>query len=253
MAWAAVEIYYLLVASLVWTPTSEETGYEASNLIDGLDVTWWLATSSATQYLTFDSGFGNTVSADYLAIGSGHNLSTIGATVTWQYSTDAAAWNDVVTGSTPSDDKSLVIKAGSTQTYRAFRVAITGASAAAAITLCYMGMKTILKFADLYDPQRKRRNQVINITEGGRLDGAAIRYTQRQIDLKFKNADSTLYDKIDALWQNHGIKLFFIAYDPGDHATVIYPVYIDDKDRNAPFTVSGVLRKEGIKLKGLYE
>ena len=90
MAASEVEAYYDLVAALAWDPTSEETGYEAVNLLDGLDVTWWLAASGATQYLTFDSGVGNTVSADYLALGSGHNLNTVGATATWQYATDPA-------------------------------------------------------------------------------------------------------------------------------------------------------------------
>ena len=157
-------------------------------------------------------------------------------------------------GSAPSDDKSLVIVAGSTQTYRAFRLKITGASAAPAMTLLYMGMKTVLEFADLYDPQRRKRNQVINITDGGRLAGGAIRYIQREIVLKFRVVTQDIYDKIDALWQNQGLKIFFIAWEPGDNPTEIYPVYVDHSSRNAPFVLnSGVLRSDGLKLKGFYE
>jgi hypothetical protein len=39
-----------------YTPTSEESGFEASNLLDGLDSTFWKATSSATQEFIFDKG-----------------------------------------------------------------------------------------------------------------------------------------------------------------------------------------------------
>ena len=253
MASEAVEAYYELSDGLTLTPTTEETGFEASNLLDGLDVTWWLSTSGATQYLTYDSGVDNTIDFDYLAIGAGHNLFDVGATVTWQKADNALSWSDVVSGITPGDNKTFIQKAGSTQTYRGVRVAITGASAAIAITLLYIGMKTVLEFADLYDPDRKKRNQVINTTEGGRLAGAAIRFVQRLIDLKFRLVTDALHTKIDDLWNNHGIKLFFIAWDPGDHPTEVYPVYMDSKDRNAPFTVSGVYRKDRMKLMGLFE
>ena len=190
---------------------------------------------------------------NYVAIGAGHNLNTIGAGVEVYYSDDAAAYTKIGQTIYPKDDKSFVIELDVTYTRRALKVKIVDASAAANVTLCYVGLKTELKHANLYDPQRRKRNQGINITEGGRLAGAFIRYTQREIDLKFKNADSDLYNKLDALWQNHGIKLFFLAWEPNNHSQEIYPVYIDDRDRNAPFTVSGELRKDGIKLKGLYE
>ena len=136
---------------------------------------------------------------------------------------------------------------------RAVKVKITGASAAANITLLYVGKKTVLDYAELYDPHRRKRKQIINITEGGRVAGASIKYTMREVNLKFKNADDTLYNKIDELWQDHGLKLFFVLWEPNQHLTEVWPVYADDADRNAPFTVSGVLRNEGLKLKGLYE
>lgn len=254
MAAEPTEVYYKLSDSLVWTPTSEETGFEASNLLDGLDVTWWLSTSGATQYLTYDSGVGNTIDFDYMALGADHNLNTVGATVTWQKADNALSWSDIVPGVTPSNNKSLVQRAGSTQTYRAVRAVITGASGPIAITLLYVGLKTVLDFADLYDPQRRKRNQVINITEGGRLAGGAIRYTQREIRLKFRLVADALYQEIDSLWEDQGIKIFFLAWEPGDNPDDIYPVYIDDSGRNAPFILNaGVLRRDGLKLKGFFE
>jgi len=190
---------------------------------------------------------------DYLAIGAGHNLNTIGASVEWYYSDDAAAYTQIGQTISPPDDKSFVIKSDSTLVYRAIKVKITGASAAAQITLCTVGLTTVLGYANLYDPQRRKRNQIINLTQGGRLAGGAIKYYQREIDLKFRNVDNTLYGKIDDLWQDQGIKIFFLAWEPTEHSPEIYPVYIDDTDRNAPFVKSGVLRNDGIKLKGLYE
>lgn len=85
--WAKPTIYYDYdLSGLV--ASSELTGYEASKLLDRLESTWWKsANATVPMYITFDAGSGNTITADYLAI-SGHNLNTIGALITLQYSSN---------------------------------------------------------------------------------------------------------------------------------------------------------------------
>ena len=213
MPFSEVEAYYKTPVT-AWTPTSEVSSFEADNMLDGLDTTWWKATGSGDQELVFDAGVDNTIDFDYLAIGAGHNLNTIGATVTWQYGDNALSYSNVIAPFVPTDDKSFVMKAGSTQTYRAIKVKITGASAAANVTAMLCGELTVLGFARLYDPHRRKRKQIINITEGGRLAGAAIKSLMREVDLKFKQVDDTLYTKIDDLWQDNGLKMFFVSWEP---------------------------------------
>lgn len=252
MPFSEVEAYYKTPVT-GWTPTSEVAGFEADNMLDGLDVTWWRATGSGDQELVFDAGDGNTIDFDYLAIGAGHNLNTIGATVTWQKGDNALSYSNVIAPFVPTDDKSFVMKAGSTQTFRAIKVKITGASAAANITAMLSGELTVLGFARLYDPHRRRREQIVNITEGGRLAGASIKHTMREIDAKFKQVDDTLYTKIDDLWQNNGLKIFFLSWEPSEHSTEVWPVFISRNERNSPFVKSGVLRDDSLRLRGLYE
>lgn len=193
------------------------------------------------------------IAFDYLAIGAGHNLNTIGAQVEFYYSNDAAAYTQIGETYTPINDKSFIIKPSSILVHRAIKVKIINASAAANITSMLVGEKTILGYARLYDPHRRKRRQIINITEGGRLAGASIKYTMREVDLKFRQVDNDFYDRLDALWQNNGLKIFFLAWEPGTHPSEVWPVYISRDERNSPFVKSGVLRNDNLRLQGLYE
>ena len=71
--WAKPTIYYDHdLSGLI--ATSEVTGFEVGKILDRLESTWWKATSSADQFIVFDAGAGNTISADYLGVAN-HNLS----------------------------------------------------------------------------------------------------------------------------------------------------------------------------------
>lgn len=73
--WAKPILYYKhSLSGLV--ATSEVTGFEASKLLDRMESTWWKATSTADQFIAFDAGAGNTISADYFGVAN-HNLSGI--------------------------------------------------------------------------------------------------------------------------------------------------------------------------------
>ncbi|MCK5603554.1 hypothetical protein KAR91_16840 [Candidatus Pacearchaeota archaeon] len=248
MSWGDVTFLYDSVGPFI--ATSEEADFEAVNLSDGLDSTHWTATSTATQELIYDAGFGNTITFDYMALGAGHNLS--GATVTVKKSSDASSYSDVVTGFVVSDNKSLA-KFFTEVTDRAVKIVISGASIASYVTALHVGSKVELAKAGLYDPYRRKRDSKINYTESGRVAGAVINFTERKLKLKFKTADSTLYDKIDAWWETQGLKVFFMLWEPIGHSTDVYPVISDDKTFNAPFTVSGVFRNATVSLRGLQE
>ena len=248
MSWGDVTFLYNTVAPFV--ATSEETDFEAINLSDGLDSTHWTATSTVTQELIYDAGLGNTLTADYMSLGSGHNLS--GATVTVKKSSDAISYVDVVAGFVVSDNKSLA-KFFTEITTRAVKVIISGASVAPYITALHIGSKTELGKASLYDPYRRKRKSEINYTEGGRVAGSLINYTERDLQPKFESANDALYTKIDTWWETQGLKLFFMLWEPTNHPTDDFPVIADGDNFNAPFVVSGVLRDISLDLRGLKE
>src|SRR3990172_13005583 len=108
--WAKFKFFYDTMlgstgSSLVATTTA--TGdYLAAYIYNMLETNMWKAANTTTpMYLTYDAGSGNTKTADYLAI-IGHNLNTIGASTTHQYSTDnfTAHINNTFTGEAPASD-----------------------------------------------------------------------------------------------------------------------------------------------------
>jgi hypothetical protein len=247
MSWGDVTFLYDNIGA--YTPTSEESGFEAVNLTDGLESTHWTATSTATQELIYDAGVGNTVTCDFMAIG-GHNLA--GATVKLEESADAAAYTTVVAGFVVSDNNSLA-KFFTAETNRAFKVTITGASLAPYITTLYIGEKTELKKANLYDPNRKKRDQQITLSEAGRVAGALINYVERLISLTLDNCDNTVYDKVYTWFNVHGLKIFFVLWEPIEHPSDVWPVTSKDTGLNAPFIVPGQIRNISLELRGVAE
>ena len=115
------------------------------------------------------------------------------------------------------------------------------------------GEKVELKKANLYDPDRRKRDQTITYTEGGRVAGAVINFVERILGLKFKNCNAAIYDKVDAWWVNHGIKIFFFLWEPVEHPTDVWPVINNNPTLNAPYKVSGELREITLGLRGVAE
>lgn len=218
MSWNPIELYYAhSLAGLV--ATSEVTGYPVANILDGLDGTLWKATGTATQYITFDAGAGNTYSPDYDLIFC-HNLGTAGATVSLQYSTDnfASDINDIYTPFVPSNDK-VILKLFAPQARRYWRRKITGASVAPWIAYSRWGARVVLDHADGLTPYNVERKGNINVADDGTLQGIHEKYQEWGLDITFLDAETTLLNKILAWEAAVGMELFGVSWDPGDHSS----------------------------------
>ena len=79
-------------------PSTEESGYEAVNVVDALLYKKWRTETDTGEYIVFDAGSGNTFTLDSVAV-SGHNLSS-GATIKFQMHT-SDSWG------TPDLDETL--------------------------------------------------------------------------------------------------------------------------------------------------
>ena len=110
-------------------------------------------------------------SADYLLI-SGHNLNTVGAKITLQYSSDnfAADINDAIVY-VPKDDKTIVLEFDKIEA-RYTRLKIEDATAAPYMALAYWGDKMELKYATAsFDPHGEREHVNQNVSQTGVLLG----------------------------------------------------------------------------------
>lgn len=251
--WAKPKIYWK-DSLFGLSATSTATGFDVDNLLNRKEGDFWKATSTADQYITFDAGVGNTYQADYLVI-SGHNLNTIGATLTLQYSTDnfSGDINDAFTGYTPTSDLTLR-KEFTSQDKRYWRIKISGTpSAAAQMAIAYYGEKVELDYVDVsFDPNRQNRKAEVSVTQGGYVSGIHTAYTERQMSLKWQPIEIAIHDKIVALWETNGLKNFVIVWDETDHAADIFLMRMEASFNN-PFVRGGLYRNVSLNLKGRKE
>lgn len=250
--WAKVKIYYKTsLASL--TATSTATDYNVDNLLDFLENTSWKATSTATQYITYDAGVGNTYTADSLAI-SGHNLNTVGATLSLEYSTDnfVADVNDAFTAYEPASDFSLV-KTFTSLAKRYWRLKVTGGSAAYEMAIAFWGAGVELDYASRsFDQNRQKNKASVNFSQTGYLLGIHNKWIERSFKIQFRDADDSLYTKIKDLWDDHGLNNFFLVWESDEHATEIFLMRMKS-DFNSPFTRNAVYRNITLDLTGRVE
>lgn len=257
--WAKIKFFWSTMLGAVGSTlaaTSTAAGYAVASIYNMLEVNSWLSGGTTSpQYITLDLGVGNAATADYLAI-SGHNLNTIGATITLQYSTDnfAADVNDAFTGFAPSSDAALVKEFTAPADKRYWRLKISGTlSAAPQMNICIWGEKTELDYVTAsFDPQAQEEDADISKSYGGYVTGVTVHSTERRMTLNFEDCDSTLYAKLAAWYETHGLKNFFVAWETANSPNDVF-LMRREPGRNWPLTNGGAYRSVTINLKGRKE
>ena len=238
------------------TASSTATGdYNVSYLYNWLEInSWKAANTTVPMYIIYDAGVGNTASPNYLII-LGHNLKTIGATITLQYSTDnfVSDVNDAFTAFAPTAD-TVILKEFTAIAKRYWRLKITGTlSAAPYMTLCVSGSKIELDYATAsFDPYHQEVKANTGLSNGGYVTGIHTQYIERKLDLKFNDADEILYGKIKSWWDAHGLKNLFIAWETTNNPNDVYLMRPDEKFSN-PFGSTGFFRDISLSFTGRKE
>lgn len=256
MAWAKIKLFYANVLANL-TATTTAAGYAVSNLLDWKEGSWWKALNTTVPMYIYPSsgpGGGSSLTADYLFI-SGHNLNTIGATVTLQRSATGAWGGEEVNviSFAPSDDKSLAkIFASVSDDY--WRLRLTGSlSAAPFMAICVWGELTELNYVtSSFDPYGEVVKANTKKTQGGVISGRHIKYSERKIVLTFNHEVDSVYQKVKTLWDNHGLKNFGLGWETTDHPDDIF-LMRHDENFNNPFMKTGLYRKITLNLTGRKE
>lgn len=162
------------IPGAVLAVTSETDDEPAVNLKNPATYLRWRATSTATQNLDIDAG--SAVTVGYWAIAA-HNLGTVGATARLYYSDDAVSWTPAATGLAPTDDR-VQIDEVTPASHRYWRLAITGASAAPAIGVLYIGqilqVPTRVAVGHAPIPLTRRTQVVGGVSEAGEFLGRRV-------------------------------------------------------------------------------
>lgn len=260
MAWNKFRFYYSSLpgrAGSTLTADSTASGdYSVNYLYNMLETNMWKSNATTNpQYITLDLGVTNSLLIDYYAI-IGHNLFTIGATVTLQYSSNGTTWYDAYYV-TPASDAVILAEFNAVFGYRYWRMKISKTSgsfsAAPYMTLCIWGDKTELDYATAsFDPHEQTVKANVGLSQGGYVTGIHTQYAERSMALRIEDADATLYAKVKAWWDTSGLKNFFVAWETANNPNEVWLMRPDMKFSN-PLKNGGAYRDIVIGLKGRKE
>ena len=233
--------------------TSTASGYDVENVLNRLELKKWISAVTTTQYITFDAGSGETITADYIVI-HGHNLNTAGATITLQYSDDnfSADTNDAFTGFAVAADTTL-LKEFTEVAERYWRLKIENCTVVPQISICYWGQTVELDYCEnSFDPNAIDDKANINKSQNGYILGIYNRYKRRFFTLSWTEADSDLYDKIKDLQESVGRENFVIAWETEAHSSDVFLMYITG-DFNNQYVNQAQYRNVKLSLEGRAE
>ncbi len=253
--WNKIKFYYDSIPGSegsILTAASEAQGCPAANIYNMLEVDRWAAADpSDPQYITVDTGEGRQRTADYIAI-LGHNLKAIGASVALQYSADnfSSDINDSFPPEAVAADSVYLKEFTSPGAKRYWRLKITGHSGAPYMAICVWGNSTELDYATSgFDPYGEEARLNENLSQGGYVTGAHVKYAERSFSLRFEDADSALYEKVRTWREASGLKNFFVAWERSNAPSDIFLMRPDARFRN-PLKSGGLYRDITINLKG---
>ena len=235
------------------TSTSSTASFSIDNVYNFLEVNRWQAASSATQFLTYDAGVGNTKSADYLCI-MGHNFNTAGASLSLQASTSGAFAGEqtIVSSSIPAADTVHLAEFTDIGARRYWQLRILTPSTPVSAAVLVWGQKSTIAFIQPpFDPYADITIANESISQGGYVAGLHTKYQERQIDISLPNSSTSVYNEVKTWHDTHGYKNFFMAWDSTSNSGDVYlvrpsksfrnPINVD-KFRNINLSLTG--RKE---------
>lgn len=203
--------------------TSQDANFPVTNLANPSTVLAWLATSTATQYLTVD--FEAATPLDYLAIAR-HNFGTVSATLTVQASFEGE-WEDVAGPVMPGENEHVLFRFEEIEP-EAIRLKIDGASAAPTLAVLYVGKLLVMPRGVNLDSPHTPLNfgRVTQATQGwseaGEYLGTIVTGRYCEATEQFSHLDPTWYRaEFDPFVTFAAETPFFYAWRPSEYPNEI--------------------------------
>lgn len=217
----------IFIASEI-TADQEASGYPDDNLADLRTYLRWKATSSANQYITFT--LGSSHAADAIGF-AGHNLGTIGASVTIQYY--SGSWLTALSIGTMANDKPYV-GLFTSQSSSQWRIALTAMSGTPEIGVIILGSRLTMEkgLAEGWDPDNQQTETEGVVAKSGELLQANVRFHEYLLSAEFRRlTPNWVESNLLPAWENHlGLmKPFFFSWEPASHSDEVRFVHVTDK------------------------
>lgn len=196
------------------------------------------------------------VCADY-AIAHGHNFVATGTTIPphlkLEYSDDNSSWStvDAVLNNDPVHLSGTALwEFTKTGGHKYWKWTTISPGNTTEIGLLQWGLKTELDYASAsFDPHAQERKVNVNISYSGFVTGIHEQYSERRMNLKFSEADPSLYTLVNTWWEDNGLNNFFIAWDLANNPTEVF-LMRPEPGFNNPLTNNGAYRDINISLIG---
>lgn len=233
--------------------TDTETAYDALNLIDWRNYTFWQSESLGTKYVTIDCGSGKPVNTFAVV---GHNFFTASATISLESSTNNVNWTERVAGFTvTSNDAFAKIFVSATAQY--WRIKIVSASIAVRMAILVIGTRLDFETGlqrDI-DPNQQGISAESKVSELGYPLGTSIKFYPRNFSCQIKNlSDSWSTNTFYPIWISHLSKMipFIWGWEITGHPTEVYLMRLKDNHKlDMPF--QGIRRSLKLDLVGVRE
>lgn len=222
-------LYKNYLANNTLAVTSTASGYSANNLIDWRTYTKWKASSSADQnidafvendqaYLELAEGGWLETEGGYLELEDGvapdalfifnHNLYTIGATITVQYSADGGStYTDLYSFDAATDNAILkTFNESDIKISQYWRIKLSSMSAAPEIGVLMLGKKMEFPYPpdNQVIPKQESMKLASEISQEGHLLGTVLAYNAIQINHKWSYILRTWIEgHFEQFWNSH--------------------------------------------------
>ncbi|KKM02210.1 hypothetical protein LCGC14_1786700 [marine sediment metagenome] len=197
----------LLDSDTLTSSIAAASGFPVANLNDDRIFTVFKPTTNATLDIKTDAGAGNTSDVDYFGM-VGHDLFTQGATITFARSTDDISYTTIFT-TVVGDDK-IVLRGFDKETFRFFRLRITGSTAAGSIGQLQWGTKVEVPFGIEvgFDPLDEVVRMRHTRSQSGNILGSVATFSERRASISLRLMPNTFVNgttvgQFREFWDNH--------------------------------------------------
>ena len=182
--------YRSFIAENMLTSSGDAAGFPVETLANPLTAERWKATTADSEIL-IDAGA--PVKADYIGMAS-HNFATQNATLTIEYSNDAASWN-LITSHFSADNKPIMVIFNEIES-QYWRISIS-ADSPVFLGVLYIGQLLLMERGIYggHTPITMGRNtrRIQNKTEGGQFAGISIIREGVSTSINFQHMDANWY------------------------------------------------------------
>lgn len=212
------------------TASSAATDWPVDGLKTWLPKDRWKSADSTNQAITVDLGSQKTVNSIGLYK---HNLGTIGATLTFQYSSDGSSWSDARSQLAPSDN-STIFRVFDSRDRRYWRVKIDGISDQAVIGVLFVGesMRWHSGVQDGFAPPGLDFNDDIlnSQSQGGEFIGRRVIVLGGRTELVLRWAPPSWVRNTYRPFLDHArVKPFFLGWNVENYPQEVAYCWTDDR------------------------